>query len=51
MADFTRHLFDVCKSAPAEVAQAIERGLGVEQGAGEGLGMNWSLRTIVCERA
>jgi SAM-dependent methyltransferase len=50
LAEFTRLLFDICKATPGEVADAIESELGIEiSGDGE-VGMNWALRTIVCER-
>jgi SAM-dependent methyltransferase len=51
MADFARHLFDICKATPAEVADAIARDLGVEPTADGRVGMNWALMTIICEPA
>jgi SAM-dependent methyltransferase len=51
MADFAGGLFDVCKAAPDQIVEAIERDLGVEEGADGRVGMNWALMTVTCEAA
>lgn len=51
MADFAGGLFDVCKATPDQIIEAIERDLGVEEGANGGVGMNWALMTVTCETA
>jgi SAM-dependent methyltransferase len=51
MADFAGGLFDVCKATPEQIAEAIERELGVDELADGRVGMNWGLMTITCETA
>jgi SAM-dependent methyltransferase len=50
MGDFASHLFDICKASAAQTADAIERELGTVPLPGGGVGMNWSLMTICCQR-
>ena len=49
MADFCRQLFDICNTGTAEVGRAIAADLGIDKLA-HGIGMRWSLMTIVAEK-
>ena len=50
LADCLRLMFGIDRSSPAEIASAVERGLGLDSLPDGGVAMRWSLRTLLVQR-